>query len=132
MSSFEEEAFARAQQMHRRSQSGGTRQNVPPKCHNPEPKPEPKQEPTTKQKPEPTPVKSQNSKRSESLDGIFQDREHSLLLILLVLRLRACPVRKPEFRRASGFCVCIIVCATIEFFGFSRILLFIVFLEFAS
>lgn len=85
MSSFEEEAFARAQQMHRRSQSGVTRQNVPQKYHNPEPKPEPKREPTNKQEPEPTAVQSQNSQRTESLDGIFQDKEHSLLLILLVL-----------------------------------------------
>ncbi len=85
MSSFEEEAFARAQQMHRRNQSGGTRQNVPQKYHNPEPKPEPKREPTSKQEPEPTAVQSQNSQRTESLDGIFQDKEHSLLLILLVL-----------------------------------------------
>ena len=62
MPSFEEEAFARARQLHRK----------------PEPKPEPEPDP----KPEKPikPVKNQNL-----IETLFRDRDKSLILLLMLL-----------------------------------------------
>ena len=90
MPSFEEDAFNRAQQMHRRSSynsnansnansNQGSRRSdySAPKPENP--KPEPPENITT----EATPVAPQSE--SGLLDTLFQNKEQSLILLLIVL-----------------------------------------------
>lgn len=90
MPSFEEDAFNRAQQMHRRSSynsnansnsnsNQGSRRSdyAAPKPENP--KPEPPENITTKETP------ATQSSESGLLDTLFQNKEQSLILLLIVL-----------------------------------------------
>ncbi len=90
MPSFEEEAFARAQQMHRRSQSGNAGSSSPQRgaartynqagsqTRKEENREEPKSEKHKSQSPD-------IGEKSTTLDNLFQDKERSLIMILLVL-----------------------------------------------
>ena len=74
MPSFEEEAFARAAQLHRRDD----RRKPPPKPEPPKPKPE--SEPEPPKEPEPLPEKAPNL-----METLFADKDKSLILLLLML-----------------------------------------------
>ncbi len=81
MPSFEEEAFLRAQQMHRRgsSEHRTERQNE----HEP-PRQKPVQnENTAKQVTQP--AKSAGSSNRTAFEGIFRDKDKSLIILLIIL-----------------------------------------------
>lgn len=81
MASFEEEAFARAQQMNRRQPFYHNNQQQNQKAS-------PKQEQTQKPEPKPEPVENheENIHNSSNLLGtLFKNKEQSLILLLLVL-----------------------------------------------
>ena len=75
MASFEEEAFSRAQQMHRRTPF---QQNSQP----PSPK---KEESKVETIPEKTPVKEKPRESHNILDSLFQNKEQSIILLLIIL-----------------------------------------------
>lgn len=76
MPSFEEEAFARARQLHRK----------PEPKPKPESKPEPKPEPTPEPAPEPKPEKPIKPVKNQNLiETLFRDRDKSLILLLMLL-----------------------------------------------
>ncbi len=78
MPSFEEEAFARARQLHRKPEP------KPEPRPKPEPKPEPEPEP--KPVPEPKPEKPKAPlKPGNLIDTLFRDRDKSLILMLMLL-----------------------------------------------
>lgn len=83
MSSFEEDAFARAQQMHRRRAQNQTQPTAsPPKPQEPPPKiSEERSEPTPQlQKPHTAPAQSNGF-----MDALFKDKDQSIILLLIVL-----------------------------------------------
>lgn len=83
MPSFEEEAFARAQQMHRHTQSNNagpsasTKRQTPPRQPQSETVEEPKQEASH--------PKAEACEQANAFDNLFQDKERSLILFLIVL-----------------------------------------------
>ena len=86
MPSFEEEAFARAAQLHRREErprerhaQPGARPAEPPK-----PEPAPKSEPVPKPEPAPKPVPKEPAPVN-MMDALLGDRDKSLILLLLML-----------------------------------------------
>lgn len=77
MPSFEEEAFARASQLHRRDD----RRKPPPKPEPPKPEPKP-------QPPKPQPPKAPEllpEKAPNLMETLFADKDKSLILLLLML-----------------------------------------------
>lgn len=89
MPSFEEDAFARAQQMHRRRPQNQPQVNNHTQPNNPPPKPQ--ESPTTEQKEEPVPqiqasVPTAVTPKSDSiLNALFKDKDQSIILLLIVL-----------------------------------------------
>lgn len=83
MSSFEEDAFARAQQMHRRRAQNQTQPNTPP-LKPQEPPPKITEE---KSEPEPQPQKSHTAPAQSNsfMDALFKDKDQSIILLLIVL-----------------------------------------------
>ena len=77
MSGFEEEAFNRAQQMHRRVQFSREAPKKEP------PKPQPPKEEKPKEEIKPTQAEPKNE--NGLLDLMFKNKEQSLILLLVVL-----------------------------------------------
>lgn len=82
MPSFEEEAFARAQQMHRRTQSNNTGSPASAKRQTPQNQAQGEGADEPKQEAQP---KAEASEKPNALDGLLQDKERSLILLLIVL-----------------------------------------------
>lgn len=88
MPSFEEDAFARAQQMHRRRPQNQSQVNNNTQPNNP---PKPQKPPATEQKEEPVPqiqasVPTAVTPKSDNiLNALFKDKDQSIILLLIVL-----------------------------------------------
>lgn len=88
MPSFEEEAFERARKMsHNRRQNSAPHREEPPAKEPPKPAPSEKTEKSEKseksEKPKPAPIKPPAV--PNMLETLFQNRENSLILMLLLL-----------------------------------------------
>lgn len=92
MPSFEEDAFARAQQMHRRRPQNQSQVNFKTTQANNQP-PKPQESPVTEPKevqiPAPQTQKSvpssENVKSDSFLNVLFKDKDQSIILLLIVL-----------------------------------------------
>lgn len=88
MPSFEDDAFARAQQMHRRRAQNQSQMNFNTPTVNTNAKPQEK--PTAEQKeasdihPEPT-VRNAPEKSDSFINVLFKDKDQSIILLLIVL-----------------------------------------------
>lgn len=83
MSSFEEDAFARAQQMHRRRAQNQTQPSTPP------PKPQEPPPKISEERSEPAPqakiTHNANAQSNSFMDALFKDKDQSIILLLIVL-----------------------------------------------
>lgn len=85
MPSFEEDAFTRAQQMHRRTpyRPGGNQQTDFQK-REPKPEPEPEPEPNQPEKAQ-SPNVTVSQQNDGLLDMLFKNKEQNLILLLIIL-----------------------------------------------